>query len=29
MSPDQVGAFLQAERGRWEDAIKVIGVLPE
>jgi hypothetical protein len=29
MSPDQVGAFLQGERTRWEAATKEIGVLPE
>ncbi len=29
MSVDQVGAFLQSERARWEAATKEIGVLPE
>ena len=29
MSPEQVGAFLQAERVRWEAATKEIGLLPE
>ena len=29
MSPEQVGAFLQGERSRWEAATKEIGVLPE
>jgi tripartite-type tricarboxylate transporter receptor subunit TctC len=29
MSPEQVGAFLQGERTRWEAATKEIGVLPE
>jgi tripartite-type tricarboxylate transporter receptor subunit TctC len=29
MSPEQLGAFLQGERTRWEAATKEIGVLPE
>jgi tripartite-type tricarboxylate transporter receptor subunit TctC len=29
MGPDQVAAFLQGERARWEAATKEIGVLPE